>query len=325
MRQIPGCGNWRIRYEQKNSGIAILRAETCDAEAVLPEELLGLPVTELGDYALAARDQGTRGAKLEMIGRRTDQEAEWSNRRMRSLRLPCGIRRIGNYAFMGAFYMERFEFCDEPVEWGVSPFMNCMALHEIIVNRPGEDQGGLAKICGETDRELDVQIRDASGMRARLLFPEYAEIWEENTPARQFDHTTDGAGYPYHHVFRDRRLHWKDYDGLWEKSRERGGIEDVLTRLAWFRLRWPEGLEEQRRRAYLEYVTENRERLMRWVLENGDGTDLSRLLEIVVYTPQQLREGCDFARESGEVQSLAVLLSRLRGEQPAGRRKRFEL
>ena len=64
---------------------------------------------------------------------------------------------------------------------------------------------------------------------------------------------------------------------------------------------------------------------MRWVLENGDGTDLSRLLEIVVYTPQQLREGCDFARESGEVQSLAVLLSRLRGEQPAGRRKRFEL
>ena len=53
METISGIGNWRLTVRRETEGVTILRAETCDARAILPERLAGLPVTALGDHALA--------------------------------------------------------------------------------------------------------------------------------------------------------------------------------------------------------------------------------------------------------------------------------
>ena len=52
METVSGLSNWKLVIRREPSGITILQAVTCDPRAVLPEELFGLPVTALGDYAL---------------------------------------------------------------------------------------------------------------------------------------------------------------------------------------------------------------------------------------------------------------------------------
>ena len=53
METVSGASNWKLVFRREDTGVIILRAGTPDAQAVLPEELLGLPVTALGDRALA--------------------------------------------------------------------------------------------------------------------------------------------------------------------------------------------------------------------------------------------------------------------------------
>ena len=106
------------------------------------------------------------------------------------------------------------------------------------------DQGeALAWFAGELSRELDVTVYGPEGA-ARLLFPEYTELYEENCPAHHFDYFISGAGYPYHHCFRQKRLSLKEYDALWRDFLGMEHDEAAALRLAWRRLRWPADLGE---------------------------------------------------------------------------------
>ena len=47
METVSGVSNWKLVIRREERSVCILRAVTCDERAVLPEELFGLPVTEL--------------------------------------------------------------------------------------------------------------------------------------------------------------------------------------------------------------------------------------------------------------------------------------
>ena len=53
METVSGASNWKLVFRREGGGVTILRAGTPDVRAVLPERLFGLPVTALGDRALA--------------------------------------------------------------------------------------------------------------------------------------------------------------------------------------------------------------------------------------------------------------------------------
>ena len=53
MESVSGVSNWRLVFRREPEGVTLLRAGTPDARAVLPEELLDLPVTALGDRGLS--------------------------------------------------------------------------------------------------------------------------------------------------------------------------------------------------------------------------------------------------------------------------------
>ena len=48
METVSGVSNWKLVIRREERSVRILRGVTCDERAVLPEELFGLPVTELG-------------------------------------------------------------------------------------------------------------------------------------------------------------------------------------------------------------------------------------------------------------------------------------
>ena len=66
MESIAGVNNWKLTVRREAAGVTILRAATCDPRAALPDALWGLPVTALGDHALAAGAAEVPGETVEL-------------------------------------------------------------------------------------------------------------------------------------------------------------------------------------------------------------------------------------------------------------------
>ncbi|SFO23345.1 hypothetical protein SAMN05216515_11515 [Eubacterium pyruvativorans] len=325
---LSGYGNWKIKYVEEEGGILLLRAVTCDRDAVLPAEIDGVPVTGIWNYAMGPKDHTGKeeGTWIELEGAGGDGEKKWSNAGIRSLTLPESVRFIGEYAFHGMYDLEKLELFDVPVTWCAEACQNWFSLHEIIIRSWQGGQGNLAYLCEHFSAELDVRIFWEDGRTARLLFPEYLEVVTENTPARQFVTNTEGFGYPYHHLFRGGQLSFGLYDGEWEYalSHEAEDPEGLLT-LAWYRLYWPEGLQDRFREGYQKYVSKNRMKLLdRLIREDAPG-QLEKLLKLVPAERAELDRGCETARTLRRTACLAVLMQQIRGLVPAGRKKSFDL
>lgn len=325
METVSGASNWRLVLRRGENGVTILRAGTPDERASLPERLFGLPVTALGDRALAPERQGESalppGAEALLITCGPSEE-DADNRRLRDLTLPETLEALGDYALLNCSSLKTLRMHDEVSRWGGGVLMNCRSLDVLHLTRTGPDQGeALAWFAGELSRELDVTIHGEETVR--LLFPEYTELYEENCPAHHFDYFIAGAGYPYHHCFRQKRLSLKEYDALWRDFLGMEHEERAALRLAWYRLRWPVDLGETAAAGYRAYLKDHAGAALRLLLEEGE--DLRLLLALTEPDRGALSAACDLARERGNTAALAALLEEQHRRFPAGLEKSFTL
>lgn len=335
METISGESNWRLLLRREADRIIILRAGTCDRRAALPDKLFGLPVTELGDHALAPDRQPAvnrqpstpdRGEEALLITcGPADPDAAWDNRSLRDLSLPESLTAIGSYALLNCSALKTLRLHDRVERWGGAVLMNCRGLDTLHLTRTGETQGeALAWFAGELSRELDVTIHSGGGT-VRLLFPEYTELYEENCPAHHFDYFISGAGYPYHHCFRQKKLQLKEYDALWRDFLAMEHEESAALRLAWYRLRRPVELSETAAADYQGYLRAHAAEALRFLLAEEGGEGLSLLLELVQPDREALAAACALARELGATAALAALLEERHRRFPEGLEKSFEL
>ena len=326
MESVSGVNNWKLTVRREAEGITILRAVTCDARAALPEELWGLPVTALGDHALAPNAPAVPGEAVQITCGPLPGEDGWDNHGLKELTLPRHLRRVEDYALLNCDALERLRLWDGVQFWGGGALMNCCQLHALHLTRIGEEQGeSLAYFADELSRELDVTVVTETGETMRLLFPEYLEVYEENCPAHHFDYNIYGAGYPYHHCFRRKRLPVKDYDGLWRGylAMEHGTAEAV--RLAFWRVRYPVELTEVAEKEYLAYLRSHTPQAVDWLLSERDMGGLSFLLERTEPDRDTLAAACQQAREAGAAEAVALLLEEQHRRFPAGGKKKFDL
>ncbi len=326
METLSGLSNWRLVLRREETGITLLRAGTPDRKAILPEQLFGLPVTALGDRALAPERQREEGGEAVLVTcGPPEKEAAWDNRGLQDLTLPESLRAVGDYALLNCSALKTLRMHDGVSRWGGGALMNCRSLDTFHLTRSGPVQGEtLAYLAGELSRELDVTIRDGGGT-ARLLFPEYTELYEENCPAHHFDYFISGAGYPYHHCFRQKKLSLKEYDALWRDFLGMEHDEDAALRLAWRRLRWPAELGPEAEANYRDYLRSHSGEALRLLLDEGDLEGLPRLLELAPPDREALSAACAQAREMGAAGALAVLLEERRRRFPSGMEKSFTL
>ena len=326
MEIISGVSHWKLVIRREETGITILRAVTCQREAILPDSLFGLPVTALGNHALAPAAQAAAGEEVRVTCGPVPEDAGWNNRQLRQLTLPAPLRRVGDYALLNCESVKSLRLHDGIVFWGGGSLMNCRALDTFHLTRTGEDQGeSLAYFADELSRELDVTIQRADGQMARLIFPDYLEVYEENCPAHHFDYNICGAGYPYHHCFRQKRLHLKDYDELWPGYLRMEHERDTALRLAWWRLRYPLELTEKAETAYLAYLRTHIVQAVDWLLAERDTAGLAFLLDRTEPDKAALAAACAQARGQGAAEALALLLEEQHRRFPAGAEKTFEL
>lgn len=326
METFSGSNNWKLTIRREAEEITIVRAVTCDAAAALPDTLFGLPVTVLGDHALAPTAREVPGETVLITCGLPDSGAEWDNRRLKDLTLPAPLRQVGEYALLNCEAIQTLRLFDDVRLWNGGALMNCRSLRAFHLTRTGEEQGeSLAFFNDELSRELDVTILDTAGNTTRLLFPEFVEVYEENCPAHHFDYNIYGAGYPYHHCFRQKRLSLKSYDGLWRGYLGMEHDPETALRLAWWRLRYPVELSEQAAADYRVYLEERAADAVRWLLAERDPGGIRFLLDLAAPDRAALAEACAAAREQGAAESLAILLEEQHRRFPAGEEKRFEL
>ena len=323
LETIYGSSNWKLTVRRESDHVMLLRAVTCDTHAALPDELFGLPVTVLGEKALAPTAQPVSGEELCI---RCGREGDWDNRNLQELTLPEPLTEVQNYALYGCSNLRTLHLTDRIRRWGGGCVMNCRSLRRIHLTRIGQKQGeSLAVLCGELSDELDVTIREADGGEARLLFPEYAELFEENVPHHQFDYHIDGGGFPYHHTFPGKQLSLRSYDGLWAAYRSTQTEPDTAMRLAYYRLRWPLELSERAEAQYLAYLQQHTEAVLLWQLTQRDTVGLTLLLGRLEPEEAVLHRVCEQARQLGDTAALALLLERQRKAEPRGFDRDFDL
>ena len=323
METISGMSNWRLTLRREEGGVVLLRAETCDARAVLPDRLFGLPVTALDNHALAPEGREIEGERLTITCGVPGQR-EWDNRRMEELTLPASLERVGNYAFLNCSALKPLRLHDGVTHWGSGALMNCRLLDTFFLTRTEPEQGpSLAYLAGELYRELDVTVTETDGSVFRLLFPEFVELYEENISAHHFDYFISGAGYPYHHCFRQKRLSLKEYDTLWRDFLGMEHDEAAAIRLAWFRLRWPVELGETAAAGYRAFLQSHAGEALSLLLEEEEA--ISLLVAETQPDRESLAAACALARERGKTAALAVLLEERNRRFPAGWEKSFAL
>ena len=177
METVSGVNNWKLVIRREAAGVTLLRAVTCDERAALPEELFGLPVTALGDHALAPTAGEAEGEAVQVTCGPVAADAEWNNRNLRELTLPPALRRVGDYALMNCVGLKTLRLWDGVTFWGGGALMNCRTLDTFHLTRTGEQGESLAYFADELSRELDVTITEPDGQTVRLLFPEYMEVY----------------------------------------------------------------------------------------------------------------------------------------------------
>ena len=326
METVSGVNNWKLVIRREAAGVTVLRAVTCDESAALPETLFGLPVTALGDRALAPGAPAVPGEAVQVTCGPLPGEDGWDNRCLKALTLPRHLRRVGDYALLNCGGLERLRLWDDVEFWGGGALMNCQKLDTFHLTRTGEEQGeSLAYFADELSRELDVTVVTAAGETARLLFPEFLEVYEENCPAHHFDYNIYGAGYPYHHCFRHKKLSLKDYDGLWRGCLAMEHESGTALRLAFWRMRYPLELSEQAEAQYLSYLQSRAAEAVDWLLAERDMAGLAFLLSRTAPDRDTLAAACQRAREAGAAEAVALLLEEQHRRFPAGGNRSFDL
>ena len=324
MKTISGLTNWRLTVRRETDGVTILRAVTCDENAVLPDELFGLPVIRLSDRALAYGAAPVDGEEVTILG--GAESEDWDNRNIRTLTLPRGLQTIGDYAFMNLRRMETLRFYDAVQSIGSASFMNCRLFSCVELTRIAHDQGpALASLVQSLPQELDVTIHNADGSELRLIFPEYFENYTENSPAHHFELKIVGGGYAYHGVFRAKKLAVPDFDALWRDYIAAEHDDLSALRLAYYRLRCPVELNVRAREQYASFLRQNLQDALSLAMKEKDAHGMRLLISLDKIDAETLDFALNESRALRFTEATALLLEQQRGQAGAGRKKTFEL
>lgn len=215
-----------------------------EAVVVIPEELDGCPVVELGAYVLAGSD-------------------------VEELYLPPELKKIGAYGCYNCRKLRRISCYSRVNDLGAGVFAGVQTVEYLDFVLIRGERSCLKDVLSELRQTLRVRIRETEPEQvagvgtgevrgpvqneARLIFPEYFEDSVENTPARIVSVETHGCGHRYRYCFQKREFQYGDYDGIFPHVQVQEP-EALVAELAFGRLRYPLGLSDGHGKAYRQYL-----------------------------------------------------------------------
>lgn len=214
---------------------------------VVPDMVDDLPVTEIGPYCFA--DKAVTGGTL-WPARMADTH-EITGNFVESITLPDTVRVIDSAAFYNCRKLRRVSLGKAAASFGSDLFTNCRSLETLELHAGPGEPTGLKRLLVAISADVTVEFTGG----ARLFYPEYFELLDENTPAHIFNHSIEGEGYRMRQCFAaDGSLDFAAYDASFAQACV-GESEEKLCRLALGRLCLPFSLSEEARTDYEFYLT----------------------------------------------------------------------
>lgn len=287
--------NREFKIEIVENQVHILRCFVIGGGVVIPEEIDGIPVTEIAPYAFSAHSEDKE------LGAVCGEE-------LTEIFLPDTLQRIGRYAFYGCENLEKIAFYSNIEDIGAGAFTGCHRVRYLDVTIVEKERSCLRELLMELHEEQHVRYRVETG-EARLVFPEFFEEAVENTPARILETHTHGSGILYRNCFVQTRLQFDLYDGRFPWAKENEQMETAL-RIAFGRLRYPMDLGERAKEMYLQFLKEHLEEAGRFAVGLEDGNpDVTLLSEQVVSTKEELEILLKAAEEIQSVELISYLMN----------------
>ena len=285
-------------FDIKEDHAAVIEIDGNPQIVEIPEQIDGVPVTELAEYLFS-------GKSCQVI------------------RIPLGVRKIGRYGFYNCRNLEELWFSSDFTDLGSGAFTGCHRIRrmEVLMN---DEQSGLKEILSEVGEELRVHLYGK--VEAMLWFPEYYEEGVENTPARILMTEVHGSGLYYRNCFQGKVFHFLEYDKRFEMARAQES-SDFLREMVYGRLNWPTGLTEQAKAQYEQYLKEHTEQIASDFIRQKRGEELEWLLHSYPLEPGQKELFTGLVNLADTVKSpeiLSMLMEYQRLHFPSKRRS-FEL
>ena len=353
----------------KNPGELIVhRVLGASGELVLTDTVCGLTLSELSPYAFSDTDRGLPSRETLLIldpeGLALDAapsapgsvisaaelpSAAWeallpeavTGDRLLSLSLPKSVKKIGRYAFYNCSRLYSLSIYSTTIDLGQGLFTGCSSVRKIDAIVSENSRSCLYELLSEFRYPLFlsyfIETESApSGLslKYRLVFPEFYENSDENTPARITVRELHGSGLMYRSCFANTQFQIQRYDALFPYA-EALEPEEVCAELALCRLLTPEGLHQEAAARYAAYLS-GHTKAMASVLakQYSDGLlSLSGIRALLsspscAFPRSVLTELLGHFSSSGTVALLPLLMELTRPgsqETGSGRKRHFEL
>lgn len=284
-----------IIYRRCQNEITVERLYGSEERVELPSHVDGLPVTAVERYAFSDAKPGAADEGKAICGEK-----------LREIRLPRELRRIGGYAFYGCRNLEKLSLYHRIADIGGGAFACCHRLRTLQIHMEDAQGYCMKDMIGELRHELRVELL-YGGEKAVLLFPEYFEEAVENTPARILETHVHGSGCHYRQCFRDGMLDYPGYDRQFAGAVAWESV-DFCVELALLRLRFPYRLTEEAKGIYIAYLMERRMDAAAWCIELEQNEALEYISSFIDWRPEELTELIRQANESGRMEIQSFLL-----------------
>lgn len=303
-----------LHYTLHPDGAHLVRVLGDTPCPVLPDELGGAPLVQIGAYAFSASSQKAvpQGPLLvQQAGPAPAAAVPLCGAFLQSVALPGTVQVLGNGAFYNCRALHTLQLGPAVCAVGSDLFSNCTALRHLVLQADPAAPTGLRRVVNALAGDVEVLMCWQGAIRAALRYPEYWEELEENVPAHVFQRGIRGRGYHYRQCFAGEVLNFAEYDGVFAVAQAE---EDpaVLAGLALGRLRWPYALGEGARRQYLGFLRAHGALAARTLIAGQQLEGLQALCGLGVLEPQALAQALEFARQNNAAQA-AALLTRCQG------------
>ena len=306
-------------------GIVLLRCPADVPHVVLPDNVLGEPVTALGPYALSSRSPDLSGCPdafpvhITCGGAPPQHDASV----IRSVALPTRLQAVGDYAFYNCRSLTSLTLTGAVERLGSDSFMNC-PLQSVTLALGEDGRSCLRPLLADCTGDLEVDLLLPLGERARLFFPAYHEELELLAAPHIFQTRIQGGGYACRQCVQNGVVDFGAYDGCLDRLLAEHDFPSAC-RMALDRLRFPLRLSAGAASAYRAVLSDHGAETVALLLDRRDTEGLSFLLSHKVLSPAQRAAACDAARQRGNTEALALLLEDLRPAPGQGLDKSFDL
>jgi len=296
-----------IHYRKSEKGLILTACYGMDGQIVLPDEIDGIPITEIGAYAFSDGEE----EKDDLVFLSSDASIIKERKRLKTtdvieIRLPAGIREIGKYAFYRCRNLKKMILSDALLDIGGGALTGCRGIREVEIYFKDGESSALKSILDEVRFAVHATLymKDAKAM---ILFPEHYEEAVEDTPARQFFTRHHGAGGDYRQCFYNRELDYKKYDELLPRAIAEDTVETVAG-LALGRLRFPYKLTPQAKGRYEKYLREHIAEVTKILVEAEEMADLNYLSKAGFFDVTSLEAGIACAMQNRKTEILSFLM-----------------